>query len=111
MFALISSRSGSQSAMMLRCALQGHHGPLIFDLWLVHCLSWLVSSSLGYDLLKWLFLDIYTIYLVSEVFAYFSLVFIISGHFSLITPSSPQTKTDTFATSVKSDEPSHQDLL
>ena len=29
MFALISSRSGSQSAMMLRWALQGHHGPLV----------------------------------------------------------------------------------
>ena len=27
MFALISSRSGSQSAMLLRWALQGHHGP------------------------------------------------------------------------------------
>ena len=30
MFALISSRSGSQSAMLLRWALQGHHGPLVF---------------------------------------------------------------------------------
>ena len=29
MFALISSRSGSQSAMLLRWALQGHHGPLV----------------------------------------------------------------------------------
>ena len=27
--ALISSRSGSQSAMLLRWALQGHHGPLV----------------------------------------------------------------------------------
>ena len=31
MFALISSRSGSQSAMMLRGALQGHHGPLVLE--------------------------------------------------------------------------------
>ena len=31
MFALISSRSGSQSAMMLRRALQGHHGPLVLN--------------------------------------------------------------------------------
>ena len=30
MFALISSRSGSQSAMLLRWALQGHHGPLVY---------------------------------------------------------------------------------
>ena len=30
MFALISSRSGSQSAMLLRWALQGHYGPLVF---------------------------------------------------------------------------------
>ena len=30
MFALISSRSGPQSAMLLRWALQGHHGPLVF---------------------------------------------------------------------------------
>ena len=30
MFALISSRSGSQSAMMLRWALQGHDGPLVY---------------------------------------------------------------------------------
>ena len=29
MFALISSGSGSQSAMLLRWALQGHHGPLV----------------------------------------------------------------------------------
>ena len=29
MFALISPRSGSQSAMLLRWALQGHHGPLV----------------------------------------------------------------------------------
>ena len=29
MFALISSRSGSQSAIILRRALQGHHGLLV----------------------------------------------------------------------------------
>ena len=29
MFALISSRSGSQSAMLLRWALQAHHGPFV----------------------------------------------------------------------------------
>ena len=29
MFALISSRSGSRSAMLLRWALQGHYGPLV----------------------------------------------------------------------------------
>ena len=31
MFALISSRSGSQRAMLLMWALQGHHGPLVFS--------------------------------------------------------------------------------
>ena len=31
MFALISSRSGSQSNMILRWALQGHHGPLVLS--------------------------------------------------------------------------------
>ena len=32
MFALISSRSGSQSAMLLRWVLQDHHGPLVIEL-------------------------------------------------------------------------------
>ena len=31
MFALISSRSGSQSAMTLGWALQGHHSPLVTE--------------------------------------------------------------------------------
>ena len=31
MFALIRSRSGSQSAMLLRWALQGHHDPLVLS--------------------------------------------------------------------------------
>ena len=34
MFALISSRSGSQSAMMLMWVLQGHHGPFVFPIYL-----------------------------------------------------------------------------
>ena len=39
MFALISSRSGSQSAMILRWALQGHHGPLVFVFFLCVCVG------------------------------------------------------------------------
>ena len=35
MFAFISSRSGSQSAMLLRWALQGHHGPLVVNSYVV----------------------------------------------------------------------------
>ena len=46
MFALISSRSGSQSAMLFRWALQGHHGPLVWHFGLV------MFGSLGYSSLQ-----------------------------------------------------------
>ena len=46
MFSLISSRSGSQSAMLLRWALQGHHGPLVTIYSSFHILfMWQCTSS------------------------------------------------------------------
>ena len=66
MFALISSRSGSQSAMLLRWVLQGHHGPLIFfyrEWGLISCdssASWqctcTIKSCLSVSSLSFLFL-------------------------------------------------------
>ena len=45
MFALISSRSGL-SAMILRSALQGHHGPLVKTFCLMDSVSQYINSNL-----------------------------------------------------------------
>ena len=53
MFALISSRSGSQSAMLLRWALQGHHGPLVLSYLTLKVPSKLAADSLLLAQLSW----------------------------------------------------------
>ena len=47
MFALISSRSGSQSAMILRWALQGHHGSFFFFFFISESVLFVLLNKLS----------------------------------------------------------------
>ena len=68
MFALISSRSDSQSAMLLRWALQGHHGPLVIII--INCQRTNKENDIFYLIFwtKWSFLMIWSFIYIKRVF-------------------------------------------
>ena len=83
MLALISSRSGSKSAMILRLALQGHHGPLVFFIWCIevsvhinHFKSLHWHSDIVWILWQWVQI-LYHLFHISFFFFFFFFCFFV----------------------------------